>query len=456
MRNLIILLVMLSLAACSNQKQVSELSSAANKPDWTQSRPISSSHYIGIGVAQKSIDGEYRTAAKENALSDLASEIKVNVNSNSLLYTLEREYKFEQEFRETIKTSTNLDLEDFELVESWEDENAYWLYYRLSKSQYAERQKEKKESAEALAIDFLSKAESANSNGQFSESVDYYLRGLQSLEEFWAENNEVIHRGNTIYVDNELFTGLKSTLTNTSIELSNEPILNFQNSYTTEAELLLTNSDSNKPLASVPISYIYQGLYGRVKGSLASNLDGRITISISEAERSSKPNVLSVAINTDELFEPFKSDQFMQKLTKSLRGTSTSHSIRYYPPLVFINASEKNLGAVMSVEPITAAIIASLNRKGVRFTKEKEKADVVIELKADTKETGEAQGFSTVRMELEVDVIDAQKKESVYKISKTDVKGVDLNFEKAGIKAYQNFTKNIESELMRKLSNDLF
>jgi hypothetical protein len=139
-----------------------------------------------------------------------------------------------------------------------------------------------------------------------------------------------------------------------------------------------------------------------------------------------------------------------------LRGRSISSLIEYMPPLVHIDGDERNLGKKMSGEPVAAAIIASLNRKGVRFTEDPKKADVILELKSDTKSTGEAQGFSTVRMELDANVIDAQKNESVYKISKTDIKGVDLTFEKAGLKAYQNFTKNIESELMRKLANDLF
>ena len=133
MRKVLNILIIFTLVACSSQKNISRVDdNAPPPPTWAQSRPISSSYHIGIGVAQKAPGIDYRNAAKENALSDLAAEIKVNVNSNSLLYTLEREYKFEQEFRETIKTSTNLDLEDFELVENWEDQSSYWLYYRFN------------------------------------------------------------------------------------------------------------------------------------------------------------------------------------------------------------------------------------------------------------------------------------------------------------------------------------
>jgi len=444
------------LVSCSSQKSISTDESFPPSPTWVQSRPITNSYYVGIGVAQKTQGTDFRSAAKENALSDLASEIKVNVNSNSLLYTLEREYKFEQEFRETIRTSTNLDLEDFQLVDQYEDADAYWVYYRLDKSTYAERQRQKKESAESLALDFLTKAEAAEADGRYSESVDYYLRGLQAIEEFWGEKNEATFRGRTVLIDNELFGGLKSMLDGVILDLTNQPNLTFQNGYQTEAELSVRDSESGQPQSGVPINYLYQGQYGRIKGSLSTNVDGRITIPIAEAERSTKPNMLSTEIDTEQLFEPFQGDRFMRRLTETLRGKSMSSPIAYSPPLVHIDGDEKNLGKKLSGEPISAAIIASLNRKGVRFTEDPKKADVVIELKADTKSTGESQGFSTVRLELDANVIDSQKDESVYKISKTDIKGVDLTFEKAGLKAYQNFTKNIESELMRKLANDLF
>ena len=46
-------------------------------------------------------------AAKESALNDLASEISVTVEGNSLLYTLESKDQFNETFTSTIKTSTN-------------------------------------------------------------------------------------------------------------------------------------------------------------------------------------------------------------------------------------------------------------------------------------------------------------------------------------------------------------
>jgi rubrerythrin len=80
----------------------------------------------------------------------------------------------------------------------------------------------------------------------------------------------------------------------------------------------------------------------------------------------------------------------------------------------------------------------------------------VVEINADSRRGGTTQGFSLVRLDLSVRVKDAKTGEEVYRLSKNDIKGLDLDFERAGRKAYQNFTKNIESELMRKLTTDLF
>ena len=58
-----------------------------NRPDWVKQHPVSGLSYIGIGMAEIS-GGDYQQKAKQNALSDLVSEIQVVIAANSLLNTL--------------------------------------------------------------------------------------------------------------------------------------------------------------------------------------------------------------------------------------------------------------------------------------------------------------------------------------------------------------------------------
>jgi len=456
MSRFLLLILMVFLVGCGTKKEVAETETSPPPPSWVSNRPISSSYYVGIGLAQKAPGVNHQRMAKENALSDLASEIEVNVKSNSLLYTLEREYKFEQEFRETIKTQTNLDLEDFEIVDSWEDQNAYWVYYRLDKATYRANQEKKKETAQQLGLDFLSKAQSAENSGQFATAADHYLRGIQALEEFANEEMKVSYAGKEIFLANELFIGLNQLLTSPQLKLEDEIILSFQNRFQTEASLLVTSNNGSRPYEGVPLVYQYFGIYGRNKSKLSTNADGRIDILVSEVDKERAQNTVDISIDSESIFEPYQSDKFMKELTQSIRPKSIQEPIKYIPPTVYISSTEKNLGKEMDNNPIKSAVMNALQRRDIRFANTPGDADLTIKINANTKKSGEAQGFSTCFLEIDLQLVDNDSGEKRYQVTNTNVKGVDLDYNKAGLKAYKNLTRNIESELMRKLVNDIF
>ncbi len=448
-------LLALLLGACSPKGTV-PASQVPAAPTWVQSRPMSGMYYIGIGVAQKAGNPNFQRSARESALSDLASEIKVNVNTNSLLYTLEREYRFEQEFRETIKVTSNLDLEDFELIDTWEDTNSFWAYYRLDKQTYADKERRKREAAQNLALDFYAKGLSAQAGHQFRTAVDSYLRGLQALENFWGESNVVNFQGSDVQLDNALYTSVRDLLSNVRIACENELRLTYQNGFRTSAQIRVSDSRSNIPFEAVPLTYEYFGTYGRFRGKGMTNADGRLEVAINEADRERNNNMFVASVDTDFLFEPFQSDRFMRRLTESMRSSSQQSAIVYQAPTVYLEASEKNLGAPMNTKPLTAAIKTSLSRRGVRFTELATEADLRMDISANTRQAGSEQGFFTSTLDLNIAVINTQTRQRVYNVSRADLRGVDLDYERAGMKAYQNLTRNIESELMRKMISDLF
>jgi len=456
MSRLTLIFIAVILIGCGAKKEVAQTETAPPPPSWVSSRPISSSYYVGIGLSQKAPGINHQRVAKENALSDLASEIEVNVKSNSLLYTLEREYKFEQEFRETIKTQTNLELEDFEVVDSWEDQNAYWVYYRLDKATYRAKQEKKKQTAQQLGLDFLSKAESAKNSGQYAASADHYLRGIQALEEFANEENKVNYGGTEIFLANELFIGLNQLLSSPQIKLEDQIILNFQNRFKTDASLLVTSNDGSQPFEGVPIVYEYFGVYGRNKSKLSTNADGRLNVQISEVDKERSQNTVDIRIDSESIFELYQSDKFMKELTKSIRPKSIQEPIQYLPPTVYISSTEKNLGKSLENNPIKSAVMNSLQRREISFANSPKNADLSIQIAANTKKSGEAQGFSTCTLEVDLSLVDNASGEKRYQVTNSNVKGVDLDYNKAGLKAYKNLTRNIESELMRKLVNDIF
>ena len=86
MRTLIPFLLLAALLGCKGKQPtvVTPVPEGPQRPAWVSSRPVSSAYYVGVGMAPRSRP-DHQETAKKNALNDLASEISVNVEGNSLL-----------------------------------------------------------------------------------------------------------------------------------------------------------------------------------------------------------------------------------------------------------------------------------------------------------------------------------------------------------------------------------
>jgi len=76
MNKLHLLLLTLLIFSCQSSKQTTELD--AGIPAWVKQYPVSESHYIGIGIADRSSHPQdYIQIAQQNALQNLSSQIKL-------------------------------------------------------------------------------------------------------------------------------------------------------------------------------------------------------------------------------------------------------------------------------------------------------------------------------------------------------------------------------------------
>ena len=102
-------------------------------PSWVTERPINQAYYIGIASVSKS-EYPYNATdiARDNALNSLAREIRVQVNSESVLSTLQVNHWVEESFASNITSTVAEDLEGYTLVGSFEDENEVHVYYKIA------------------------------------------------------------------------------------------------------------------------------------------------------------------------------------------------------------------------------------------------------------------------------------------------------------------------------------
>ena len=198
------------LVACKGRQGtvMNEPVAEVSRPAWVLARPVDDLDYIGIGSCPKA-RADYQESAKKNALNDLASEISVRVEGNSLLSSLDSRTRFTETYQSNIRTTSNEQLEGFEMVDSWQDAREYWVYYRLDKSVHARIKAERKEKALAIARDGFGRAQERLAAGDLKGAFDQDLRALIAMKEYWGENDQVTVGDRQVPLANAIFADLQ-------------------------------------------------------------------------------------------------------------------------------------------------------------------------------------------------------------------------------------------------------
>src|SRR5690606_30716764 len=191
----------------------------ALKPSWLRDQPYRDGYYTGIGHSIKDGTNNYIQAAKKSALDDLVSQIKVNVASTSILSYFEKDQKFKEEYEQIIKTTAADELQDFELVDAWEDANNYWVYYQLSISRYRQIKEEQKRNATILATDYYQKGRAAEASGAHIQAVTFYFQAFRSLEKYLGEAIRATVGDREVLLVNEIYASIQRQLNRITVQV---------------------------------------------------------------------------------------------------------------------------------------------------------------------------------------------------------------------------------------------
>lgn len=287
----------------------------AQKPDWVSNRPISAEYYIGVAAAAKN-NTSYQKIAKRNALDDLLSEIRVTIQSVSILNQIDKNGTFKEEFESIIKSSAADELENLELVDTYEDEQNYWIYYRLLKTEYASQQKRNKERAQKLSLQFFEKAQNAERTKNYVTAIDFYLQSLLALKAYWGENIEVEYKGNAIFLSIESYTQLQGLLDKVNL-IPNVTSVSFSSISESKPLVVKAEDQENLPIAKIPLVLTYLPDRAQPKNYF-TNENGEANIAVNIANNA-EVNQIEVQLNLTHFSKGNADDRFYQYLMQSLR-----------------------------------------------------------------------------------------------------------------------------------------
>ncbi len=432
---------------------ISTLAFAQEKlPSWVEQRPVDPQYYIGIGYASKTEHPtDYQKVARDNALSDIASQIKVQISSDVIQQVVEKGGILADDFKSYVRSSTKAELEGYEQVDSWEDEQNYWVYYRLSKAKYARLRKEKLEKAKALSLDMFKRARQSERNGKIDKALLFYFQAIPPIEKFVSQPLEVEVDGQRMYLFNEIYSSLQRILSQITMQALNGELQGKLGQPIAEplrVKISYSESGTTTPVANMPVIFSFIRGAGDLISNAFSDLQGIAQTRILRINSSDNLQIVRCQIHLHKLINQDNPSVILKGIMNSLVVPSARFMIRVSGLTAYIETQEKVLGRPVEIKQLEPALKNILGSQGFTFVKTPTKADYLIRVKASARKGAEMYGLHSSFVNLTFSVIDLKSGAEIYKNVLENVKGIDLNYEKAGFKALSNAAKEINNRLI--------
>ena len=357
------------------------------KPKWVTNRPIDNNYYIGIGKSSKiKSNADFIQIAKNSALADLISEISVNISSNSILYQFEDNTGFQEKYEAQIQMAVKDDIEGYEIIDSWEDKEEYWVYYRLSKADYQRKKRERLDRAKNLSKDFYEKAQEAEKEYDINNALIYYVKSFDAIKKHIGHDLSVFTLDGKIYLDNAIYQSIQDIFSRIRIipekEIYNLQALSSDNEAVFVKVKLKTDLETQN-ISNIPITFSFPDLNITQVENVISLNNGKAECTIGNMLPKGRSQIIKAELNTDIYFGKESTDNILKNLFEE-RGSKPFGNLNIVVKELFayLESQEILLGNNNSNQPITKLFKEELSDNFFSFTNDKESADIIIVLKS--------------------------------------------------------------------------
>ena len=449
MKRIISLLFLIT--ACSARVQPPD--GEALKPSWLKDQPYSNGYYTGIGHSQKDGTNNYIQSAKKSALDDLASQIKVNVASTSVLSFFETDLRMREEYEQIIKTTAADELQEFELVDAWEDADNYWVYYRLSIARYRQIKEEQKRNATTLAMDYYTKGMEAEQAGQRLQAISFYFQAFRSIEKYLGEAIRVTVGDREVLLVNEIYASIQKLLQKFTVQVDPAEVpVNRRLAQSQINVVARAFYEDGSPAAGLPLTASFEKGEGQIYPEYKTTESGDARILINRISSVDLEQRVRVKVNIDALSSTSNSPVYAL-IAKTFNVPGASVLLRVQRPLVFLTSEEKSLGYVKPHEQISNKLKNLLANNGFEFTNNKDVADLWFDIQADS-EKGSISGSIYITYLTGVIKVTAMKEgKEIYATTLDRVKGYGLDYDKSSVDAYNKALESLERDRLKEILN---
>lgn len=417
-------------------------------------KPMADSYFVGIGHSAKTGTNNYVQEAKKSALEDLVSEIKVNISSTSVLTQIDNNKEFRERYEQMIQTTAADEIEEFETVDSWEDDKNYWVYYRLSKMRYREIKEQQKRDAVTLALDYFTKAKQSERESNPIQALGFYYQGFRAVEKYLAEPITLTFEGKEIILTNEIYASMQKLLDDIQLNATPSQLtLNRRVAQGSQSVMVhATSKSTKKSMADLPLKAAFEKGSGDVFPDYKTTQDGQAKILLTKIGSRELEQSVGVSVNL-LAFAGQNPSPIFALVSSKMTLPKVSIVMEVQRPIVFVTSVEKNFGNPRSTLQITNKIKNFLSTEGFEFTDDKSKAELVMNITSDSEKGAVSGSIYISYVTSVIHVSTAKDNKEIYATTLDRVKGFSLDHERASQEAYTKSLEILEKEKLPELLN---
>jgi hypothetical protein len=437
-----------------NSESFSKSFRSKRKPKWVSSRPIDNDYYIGIGKANK-IQADYMQIAKNNALSDIISEISVSISSSSILHQLEDNSGYKEKYEALIQTSVKDDIKNYEIVDSWSNKEEYWVYYRLSKKEYERLKREKLERAKRISKDFYEKGKAYEKEYDINNALIYYIKSFDAIKKHLGDDLSTFTFDGRIFLDNAIFQSIQDIFSRLkfipekdqyeikALSSENDPVI---------IKVKLRTELETQNIANIPVIFSFPHLDIDEQEYVVSSTKGKAECTIANMVPKGRSQIIEARLDIDHYFGVDSEDNILKNilLERSIRA-SGNINIVVKELFAYLESQERMFYEEALSTPISQIFKRELSENFFSFTNDIQKADVVIKINSEiVKGTKlDKHNLHTVFLNCNISIKDLKADLIIFTEGIENIKGIKSgSFESAAQDAILKAEKRIQSVII--------
>jgi len=435
---------------------------AASKPSWVKQRPSETDYYIGIGMALKSDTDknlQYTRDSRSKALSEMSSEIKVTISSNSLLRQFEKNNFFREEFESKIYTSVAQTLEGYEVV-TWENKKEYWVMVRLNKDKYELRRRQKLDQAKMLASSFFLSARESAERGEVAQAISNYFKAVTALQNYLGE--DLTHRSahGTVNFSTDIMKDLRSLYRQVVLRPEKSAyMIEFSRQLQEPLKLQVTINKNGEeiPVQGLPVEFLFSRGEGSLMPQAATDFNGYVQCSVSRLISKRKLQEVTACLNLSSILKLENLDSPLLPYFFPGDDLPTARiGIELNKATAYLDLDESVFGQVNSAIPFGYSIRADLNENFFNFTDDKNLADYIVRLSLRFRKGEERQGTGysvfLVYSDLHLSIVSARHQTEIFSDGFLEVCGMRPgSYDHALKEAREKVLSKFRDEILPKL-----